>query len=386
MSIEKNSIGKKNVGLSNKDEARINALLEELKSRAGTFVGYPVNATFDYSPLFSLFQIPVNNVGDPFIKSNFSLNTHEFEVEVLDFFRGIFNAPEDDFWGYVTNGGTEGNMYGLFLARELYPDGIVYYSEETHYSVPKTLRLLGARSIMIRSQSSGEMDYADLKETLLLHRDVPPIIFANIGTTMKGALDDIGKISEALDAAVIRDYYIHCDAALSGMILPFIDESPQFDFRMPVDSIAVSGHKMIGSPIPCGVVIAKKRNVDRIARSVEYIGTLDTTLAGSRNGITPVFLWYAIKIFGIEGFRKAVQDCLQVSEYTEEQINKLGLHAWRNPHSITVVFDKPRKELVEKWALAASKDIAHIITMPHVAKEQIDSVVHDLTRMLEGDR
>ena len=33
-------------------------------------------------------------------------------------------------WGYCTNGGTEGNMYGLFLAREIYPKGIVYYFKD----------------------------------------------------------------------------------------------------------------------------------------------------------------------------------------------------------------------------------------------------------------
>ena len=40
-------------------------------------------------------------------------------------------------WGYVTTCGTEGNLYGMLLARETLPDGIVYTSSETHYSVFK---------------------------------------------------------------------------------------------------------------------------------------------------------------------------------------------------------------------------------------------------------
>ena len=41
------------------------------------------------------------------------------------------------------------------------------------------------RHIMIRSQPNGEIDYDDLRETVRIRRDVPPIVFANIGTTMK---------------------------------------------------------------------------------------------------------------------------------------------------------------------------------------------------------
>ncbi|GAG48329.1 unnamed protein product, partial [marine sediment metagenome] len=204
------------MGLAEKDQARLDELLAHIEREAETFVGYPCNDLFDYSPLYSLFRHTVNNVGDPFVKSTYRINTHDVEVEVVEFFAEIFHAPGDEFWGYVTNGGTEGNMYGMFLARELYPEGMVYYSEDTHYSVHKILRLIGARSIMIRSLPSGEIDYEDLSETLRLHRDVPPIIFANIGTTMKGAVDDVRRIVEALEGAVIRDYYIHCDAALSG--------------------------------------------------------------------------------------------------------------------------------------------------------------------------
>ena len=41
---------------------------------------------------------------------------------------------------------------------------------------------------MIRGRTDGEINYDDLCETLKLRRDVPPIILANIGTTMHGAV------------------------------------------------------------------------------------------------------------------------------------------------------------------------------------------------------
>ena len=38
-------------------------------------------------------------------------------------------------------------------------------SEDTHYSVVKVLRFQHTRSIMLKSQPDGQMDYADLRET-----------------------------------------------------------------------------------------------------------------------------------------------------------------------------------------------------------------------------
>ena len=51
---------------------------------------------------------------------------------------------------------------------------------------------------MIKSQPNGEMDYDDLRETIRIHRDVTPIIFANIGTTMKGAVDNLDTVKSIM--------------------------------------------------------------------------------------------------------------------------------------------------------------------------------------------
>ena len=127
--------------MNKKDQIRLKNFLEDTLENKSSFIGYPVNCDFDYSELNSLLQCPLNNVGDPFSSSYYGLDSREFEVEVLDWFAKLHNAPIDNYWGYVTNGGTEGNMYGLFLARELYPKGVVYYSQDTHYSVSKNINV-----------------------------------------------------------------------------------------------------------------------------------------------------------------------------------------------------------------------------------------------------
>lgn len=360
------------------------ALLREVEDRARSFVGYPCNQDFDYSELYPFLAYSLNNVGDPFGASNFAVNSHAIERKVVSFFAELLHAPKNEYWGYVTNGGTEGNMYCLFLAREMLPEGVVYYSEDTHYSVAKTLRLLRLRSIMIKSCADGSLDCDDLYETIRIHRDVPPIVLANIGTTMTGAVDDVPRISQIFKDLAVPSHYIHCDAALSGMILPFVEGSQPFDFSAGADSLSISGHKMIGCPFPCGIVLAKQGNVDRIARSIEYVGVLDTTLSGSRNALSPLFLWYAIEKLGWEGFSQMVRGSLEMAAYAVEKLRSVGIEAWRNEHSVTVVFPRPAGAVQAKWQIAVFGPIAHIITMPHVTRALVDIVAGELAESMDG--
>ena len=361
----------------NTTQNRLDTLLRDFEELRHRLVGYPCNQEFDYSALLPFLSYSANNVGDPFHDSNFRSNTHEMEREVIGFFADLMRLPQDQAWGYVTSGGTEGNMYGLYIAREMFPDGVFYFSQDTHYSVVKILRVLKARNIMIKSQDNGEVDYDDLRETIRINRDVPVIFMANIGTTMKGAVDDVSRVRKILADLAVTDHYIHADAALSGMILPFVDEPQPYGFDAGFDSVAISGHKMIGSPLPCGVALTRGDYVSRIARSIEYVGVLDTTLTGSRNALTPLMIWYALRQHGLDGFREIVAKCLAVAEYAVARFNDSGIPAWRNRNSVTVVFPKPSDDVVRKWQLAPYEDIAHLITMPHVTRATIDAVVDD---------
>ena len=371
--------------MNTQTQERLNGLLRDFESLKLQQVGYPCNQNFDYSALLPFLNYCPNNVGDPFHDSNFRSNTHEMEREVIGLFADMMHLSRDDAWGYVTSGGTEGNMYGLYIGREMFPDGVVYFSQDTHYSVVKILRVLKVRNIMIKSQDNGEIDYEDLYETIRINRDSPVIFIANIGTTMKGAVDDVGRVREILDDLVITNFYIHADAALSGMVLPFVDEPQPYGFDAGFDSVAVSGHKMIGSPMPCGVALTKREYVGRIARSIEYVGVLDTTLTGSRNAITPLMLWYAFEQHGLDGFREIVGECISVAEYAVSRFNDSGIPAWRNRNSVTVVFPRPSEEVIRRWQLAPYEDIAHLIAMPHVTREIIDRVVDDCLRSQQID-
>ncbi len=357
--------------MNKKEVHKLNQLYQQLKVLKKTFLGYPCDAAFDYKPLFRFLEFPINNVGDPFEASTYRLQTKEFERDVLAFFARLFHVKS--YWGYVTNGGTEGNLYGLYAARELHPNAKVFFSEHTHYSIKKNVHILGMQSVVVRSQENGEVDYTDFQKKITGHKNV--IVVANIGSTMTGAIDDVQRIKIILEKKRIK-YYIHADAALYGMVLPFCS-SRLFDFRTKINSIAVSGHKFIGSPIPCGIVLVRKHIAQQLHDYIEYIDAHDTTLSGSRDAFTPLVFWYRIKTIGLEGFKKQVRYSNELADFLVHELRKIGWPDVAQSY-LTVRFRRPSEQLVKKWELAAHKDMAHVICLPHETREQLQKFVGDL--------
>jgi histidine decarboxylase len=194
------------------------------------------------------------------------------------------------------------------LARECHPDGILYSSKETHYSIFKAARYYRMDAKAIPTLPQGEIDYDILASEIQKNIDRPVIINVNIGTTVKGAVDNLDRILRILkNLRIPRErYHIHCDGALFAMMLPFVDFAPEISFRKPIDSIAVSGHKMLGCPMPCGISIARKEHVKKVEQRIDYLNSVDTTIMGSRNGQTALYLWYNLRKKGLSGIKRDV--------------------------------------------------------------------------------
>ncbi|BBD66244.1 pyridoxal-dependent decarboxylase [Nostoc commune NIES-4072] len=363
--------------MSNKVTKDLADFLVQIEQRSQFHAGYPYNLSCDYSAIAHFFKYLLNNAGDPYIEPDFGLHSRKFEQEVLSFFANLYKIPEDQFWGYVTAGGTEGNLYGMFLAREIYPNGILYSSQDSHYSIPKAAKLFRIQHNIVNSQINGEMDYNHFEQLLSDNRSNPVIINLNIGTTVKGAIDNLDKVLEILERNQIKDYYIHCDAALSGLILPFLDGAPQVNFQKPIDSIAISA-KFIGSPLPCGVVLTKKKWVKKVETAIEYIGSTDTTILGSRNGHTPLILWYAVQTRGYDGLAREANICIDNAQYLFQQLQIREYPCILNSFSNTLVFQKPSQMLIKKWQLAVFEDWAHIIIMQNINQKKIDIFINEL--------
>jgi histidine decarboxylase len=365
--------------LNSEEKKQLSDLLAKIDNSMPYYAGFPPNTDFDYSELYPFLAYSINNLGDPFSAKNNPHSTHSFECEVLRYIAKLTKAP-DDFSGYVTNGGSEGNLYGLYLARTAYPEGIVYFSEHTHYSIFKYLDLLQMPFEKIASQANGEMDYEDLQNKLSAHHDKPAIMFATIGSTVLGAIDNIDLIKKTLINVDIKKYFIHADAAFSGMVLPFVNSPQSYQFPDGLDCFSVSGHKLIGSPIPCGVVITRKEFVENITRNTTYFqgGRKDNTISGSRNGITPLFLWYAIKRQGDEGFKQLVQAGFEKVDYAIDYFKQYGIDAWSNKNSMMIVIPQLSELLLKKWSVPSGFGFSSLTALPKLTHDMIHEICADI--------
>ena len=360
---------------------QVAALLERLQAARPYNIGFPGATDFDYTPLAPLFATQLlNNVGDPWVDGVAANHTKAMEREVVSFVADLLRAPKDDRWGYVTTGGSEGNLYALHLARDLLPHALAFYSDASHPSIPKALRVLNLDAVRIRADQWGEIDYDDLTRQLDRRRHHPAIIAASIGTTMHEAVDDIRRISAILDDLAIRDRFIHADAALSGIPLALLapEDRPGFDFADGADSICVSGHKYLGAPTPCGIVVVRATHRDRVARTVGYTATPDATISGSRSGHAPLVLWYAIRKHGLDGLRLRAEQARHLAAYAKTRLDELGWVSYRHDHAFTVVLKNPPEAVLRKWVLATHNGWSHIITMPGISVEMIDAFLADL--------
>nr|GMD26533.1 histidine decarboxylase-like [Ipomoea batatas] len=371
---------------SNGDEADLKSTLDKyldtISQRVNYHLGYPENIVYEHNAnLAPLMRYHLNNCGDPFMENTTDFHSKDFEVGVLDWFAQLWEIERDAYWGYITNGGTEGNLHGILLGREVFPDGILYASKESHYSVFKAARMYRMEFECINAMVNGEMEYGDLRSKLLLNKGKPAIINVTIGTTFKGAMDNIDVIIQTLEECGYSqdEFYIHCDAALSGLIVPFLKNVPKISFKKPIGSVTISGHKFLGCPMPCGIQITRKSLIHNISRNVEYIASVDATISGSRNGHAPIFLWYRLSTKGRAGLREDAERCVETARHLRDRFHGAGITAMLNENSITVVFERPEdREFVRHWQLSCVRDMAHVIVMPGVTAVALDAFFNDL--------
>ncbi len=484
-----------------------------------TFLGYQMTEYLNYKKNYSKYlNIAMNNVGDPFVGGNLTLNTKAVEVEVLRYFANLWNNKDrgnplkkDDFWGYIVSMGcTEANIFALLSGRD-YLEGkylliddekaqkakrlsetlkdaecrinqqlassygtmkstnenkfkpVAFYSQDAHYSIVKAMEVLKIATFNSEAATHGytcpltKEDYPQgfSKEYLdengwpkevpskddgsiyipalvklvefFAKKGHPILVSFNYGSTFKGAYDNV---KEAIDALVpilkkydlytreieyadgktdIRNgFWFHVDGALGAAYMPYIEEAlkqklikkptkdytfPVFDFRIPeIHSIAMSGLKWIGSPWPTGIYMSRVKYQLKPVDDPMYIGSPDTTFAGSRNAFSPLILW---EYLSNKSFQDHVQETVKVEEMTQYAYEKLKSldkddKCWvqRTPFSLTIRMKKPTQDMIFKYSLSTEelyvngkkREYAHIYIMRHTTKKLINKYISELKK------
>ncbi|MFJ7768070.1 histidine decarboxylase [Streptomyces sp. NPDC097107] len=360
------------------DGQLLDSMSGEMYRARDHMIGFPVNLDFDYRHLARFLAVHGNNAGSPYGSSEYRLHSKRFERAVVRFFADLAGAPAGGAFGYVTNGGTEGNIFGVYLGRERFPDAVLYASAEAHYSIPKIARLLRMEHEPIATDAAGAMDLPALEAACLRHGTRAAVVVATVGSTGRGAVDDLPGIRRVLAGAGTDRSHLHADAAFGGLLAALGPHPAPWGFADGADSVTVSGHKMIGSPIPCGIVLAHDRHVEIIRVHDAAVGADDDTISGSRDALSPVLLWQELRRLGRQGLARRVNRCLSTARYAETRLRESGRRPERPQGSNTVLFDAPEQAVCEKWNLLSVDGRAHLITMPHVTEEDIDRLCTDM--------
>lgn len=341
-------------------------------------IGFPgaVDLTFPELTDWLTGQL-LNNVGDPYEAGHGRDHTKDLEQQVIDMVADLLRAPRTR-WGYVTTGSSEATVHALHDATLRFPDVVVYTSSAAHPSVAKAARQQRLPLIVVRARADGSMHVGDLAVEIGRRRDRAAIVVATAGTTMTEAVDDVAAIATVCADLSVR-HRIHVDAALSGLPLALLPQSerPAFDFTAGATSMAISGHKFLGTLMPSGVLVYADQALNANGR-LPYTGCADSTIGCSRSGHTPLLLWTSLTRLGTAGHAERADAARDLAAYTLHRLTELGWPASRNPQAFTVVLQPPPPIVRAKWVLADDGHSAHIVTMPGIGKDQIDEFIDDL--------
>ena len=221
---------------------------------------------------------------------------------------------------------------------------------------------------IVETDEFDAIDYECLRECVSMQTHAC-IVICNIGTTMTSGVDDPSKIRRILDETGLP-CFIHCDAALAGMLITPEDER----ILQTCDSLSMSFPKFLGAPMPCGIVLCKRA----VAKGdfIDYLHSIDTTIGGSRNGFMPLHVWRTLARHGASGLRRLATENLAQAQDALQLFRDHGVQA--QLQLTTIVFAKPSSEVVKKWQLACTDTLAHVVIMPSTSLSTIRELLGEL--------
>ena len=360
-----------------------------------SFFGYPVNEESALQDFYEWYvqtgmdRVNLNNAGDPMTDKPWSMSSQLFEREVIEFFTPLYGFDKDNVWGIVTHSGTDGNNHGIYFgAKYLFNKTgkmpVVYVSDEAHYSNLRICDLQNLDVKLIKSDEMGRMIPEELDKALDHTR--PVLMVYAMGSTFKGAIDDMNALNAVLDKYPELVVYRHVDAALFGGYLPFTEHKEMVSSKhMRFDAIAVSGHKFFGIDSPCGLFLCTREVYENQNNfNVTYLNGNMRMINCSRDAVQPLKFWWLIQKVGYDQWAKQAKQMMECTAYLKQQLDAIGWPCRVNQYSNTVFFKRPSPEIVRKYSLAQGYDehfggeLAHIVVMQHVTKEKIDIFIKEL--------
>lgn len=214
-----------------------------------------------------------------------------------------------NYLGHLTSSGTIANLEALWVSKSIYPEKLIAFSKEAHYTHNRMCSVIGAKFIEIDTDSQGRIDTIDLEEKLKIY----PIgtLVATVGTTGRGAVDPIHKLLELKEKYNFR---IHVDAAYGGYFILLAEDSKRLIEPEPFlsisqcDSVVIDPHKHGLQPYGCGSIIFRDPSVGKFYKhdspytyfTSKELHLGEISLECSRAGASAAALWVTLKCFPLK--------------------------------------------------------------------------------------
>lgn len=259
----------------------------------------------------------------------------EFEDEVFDTLLALFRCPRGA-GGIFTSGGTESLILAAKIAREHRagqagrssgnrPNIVLPLTAHPALDKGAELLCLEVRRAPRSADYLADVDWmasACDEDTILIVGSAPPYPF--------GQTDPIEALA---GIAASRGIWMHVDACLGGMILPFVEETgrkaPAYDFTVPgVSSISVDLHKFGYATKGISAIMLRDSTDEAHARTVfsGWPAGLYATpgIAGTRSGGSVASAWAVMQYLGRSGFVARTGKILDIRDAFIDGLRKIG--------------------------------------------------------------
>ncbi|MGE0754249.1 MAG: aspartate aminotransferase family protein [Alphaproteobacteria bacterium] len=277
------------------------------------------------------------------------------EMKSIGWIKELFGL-QNQAGGLFVSGGSMANLTALAVARHMKlrnnpMNAAVYFSDQTHSSVPKGLKILGFQPYQIRkvpSDESFQMPMDTLKTMIDNDRRrglVPFCVVANAGTTNTGAVDPLKALVPYCEE---EGLWLHVDAAYGGGSMLSGEGKRLLAGIEQADSVTIDPHKWLFQPYEIGCVLVKdvQHLKEAFKVSAEYLDILEHNAEQANycdygvqltRGFRALKFWMSMKTFGLENFSAAVEKGNQNARYVQDLLEKNDFWEVVTPAQIGVV-------------------------------------------------
>jgi glutamate/tyrosine decarboxylase-like PLP-dependent enzyme len=277
------------------------------------------------------------------------------ELVTLDWLKTLTGFP-DQAGGLFLSGGSMANLTALAAARDTrlgeqaFSRGVVYYSDQTHSSVERALRVLGFTRKQMRKVPSDDdlrMPVAALRDAIVQDRMLgwrPFCVVANAGTTNTGAVDPLAELS---DLCRTEDLWLHVDGAFGAAAVLCPEGRSLLAGLGEADSLTLDPHKWLFQPFDCGCVLVRDQRalLDTFSVPAEYLADVagrdavdfwDCGIELTRP-FRALKLWMTFEVFGVDAVAASIERGFELARIAERELR--GRPDWKivTPASMAVV-------------------------------------------------